>query len=90
MKDPLTIRKITCKSTGLPVSRVRDIKKALREVYRRAVEEGVRSNCNHIPAKEQFEKGVRVWDCLTFEDHLDIMDFHEWCDAAFSTEGAAQ
>ena len=57
--DPLTIRKITCKSTGLPLKRIREIKKALREAYGRELNK---------PYRYLFEKGKSIGACFIWRD----------------------
>lgn len=69
MKDPLTIRKITCKSTGLPVSRVRDIKKKLRRIYEEPQES----------YKELFERGQDLMSCFVWNKQE---EGHEFWDEA--------
>ena len=75
-KDPLTIRKITCKSTGLPVSRVREIKKALRGAY--DLEE-------NQPHRGAFERGIKVIQCIIFSEQPEGSDF--WWAVEKDTQG---
>ena len=82
-RDPLTIRKITCKSTGLPVSRVKEIKKKLREVYSRVCKSmenaafGMTASYVGLPAKQAFEGGATLYDALGWDRQEEGYDYWE-------------